>query len=76
MSTTVIISIAIGIAVNLIGVAMIFWRNSSIYDAKVGEQISHIQEDIKEIKDTYVPRTELSGEFKNVYKRLEIITRK
>ena len=76
MSLTVIISIAVGIAINLIGVAIIFWRNSSIYDAKVGEQISHIQEDIKEIKDTYVPRTELSGEFKNVYKRLEIITQK
>ena len=74
MSLTVIISIAVGIVINLIGVAIIFWKNSSIYDAKVGEQISHIQEDIKEIKDTYVPRTELSSEFKNVYKRLEIIT--
>jgi len=83
MSATLILSIIAGIAINFIGVAIIFWKNSSNFDAKIGERISHIQEDIKDIeediklsKETYVPRVELNIQFKNIYKRLELADNK
>tara|TARA_R110000764_G_scaffold73003_1_gene149238 strand:- start:461 stop:718 length:258 start_codon:yes stop_codon:yes gene_type:complete len=83
MDSTTILSIAIPIIVNIIAFVFYDMSNKKIFQATVEESLKaikkdvlEIEEDVKDIKKVYVPRVELSGEFKNIYKRIDLIDKK
>ena len=77
------LTVAIPIIVNIIAFVFFDISNKKIFEATVQESLKSIkkdvievEEDVKDIKKLYVPRVELSGEFKNIYKRIDLIHKK
>ena len=80
MDSTTAITIAIPIIVNIVAFIFFDISNKKIFQATVQESLKTIKKDVveveqevKDIKNIYVPRVELNSEFKNVYKRIELI---